>query len=175
VVREVQELDMGNFDATMRVNARGMALAVKHASQAMIGAGTRGSIVCTSSIGGVVGGATPVEYAASKHAVVGLARCAAAELGKHGIRVNCVSPAAVATPLTLRFFGEVYGNATSPEADLERYNDSVNVLRGHTLSAADVARAALFLASDDDSAFVSGHNLVVDGAITTTVSRPRRA
>jgi NAD(P)-dependent dehydrogenase (short-subunit alcohol dehydrogenase family) len=168
VVREVQDLDMANFDETMKVNARGMALAMKHASKAMIDTGGGGSIVCTSSIAGVVGGATPIEYTASKHAVVGLMRSAAAELGKRGIRVNCVSPAAVVTPLALRFFGDAFGNPTRPEAEIERYNDAVNVLRGHTLLAVDVARAVLFLASDD-SAFVSGHNLVVDGAITTTI------
>jgi NAD(P)-dependent dehydrogenase (short-subunit alcohol dehydrogenase family) len=170
VVREVHELDMANFDRTMAVNVRGMALAAKHASKAMIGAGTRGSIVCTASIAGVVGGATPIDYTVSKHAVVGLMRSAAAELGKHGIRINCVSPAVVVSPLTLEFFGDLAGHVrgAAAEKEIERYNDAMNVLRGHTLYPIDIAQAVLYLASDE-SAFVSGHNLVVDGGITTTI------
>ncbi|EEE60243.1 hypothetical protein OsJ_13249 [Oryza sativa Japonica Group] len=97
-------------------------------------------------------------YTASKHAVLGLVRAAAGELGRHGVRVNCVSPGGVATPLSCGLTG------MSPE-EMEAAAEPHNVLRGKVLKAADVAEAMLFLASDQ-AAFVSGHNLVVDGATT---------
>lgn len=100
----------------------------------------------------------PAAYTASKHAVLGLVRAAAGELGRHGVRVNCVSPGGVATPLSCGLTG------MSPE-EMEAAAEPHNVLRGKVLKAADVAEAMLFLASDQ-AAFVSGHNLVVDGATT---------
>ena len=165
--KSMQELNMGNFDMVMKVNVRGMALAVKHASRAMIDAKTKGVIICTASIASVTGGATPIEYATSKHAVLGLMRSATADLGKYGIRVNCISPSVVMTPLLLNFFGELSGDQVAAEHAVEAYNDSINVLRGHTLWPIDIARSVLYLASDE-AAFVSGLNLVVDGGITST-------
>jgi NAD(P)-dependent dehydrogenase (short-subunit alcohol dehydrogenase family) len=176
----IRSLDMARFDRVMGVNARGTALALKHASNAMIIGGNSepkkekekmggGSIVCTASIAGSRGGASQVQYTASKHAVLGLVRAAAAELGPLGIRVNSVSPSLVATPMTLKFFRELAAaRLSAAERELELYNESMNVLRGHTLRPIDVARAVLFLASDD-AAFVTGHDLVVDGGITATV------
>ncbi|GFQ05255.1 (-)-isopiperitenol/(-)-carveol dehydrogenase mitochondrial [Phtheirospermum japonicum] len=127
----------------MRVNARGMAVCVKQVSRKMIEMGTRGSIVCTGSVAAEIGGPDHTDYNMSKHAVLGLVRSASMQLGMHGIRINCVSPAAVLTPLARNLF-------TS--------------LKGVTLTAEHVAEAVLFLASDD-SAFVTGHNLVVDGGM----------
>ena len=167
--KSMQELNMGNFDMVMKVNVRGMALAVKHASRAMSDAKTKGVIICTASIASVTGGPTPIpiEYATSKHAVLGLMRSATADLGKYDIRVNCITPSVVMTPLLLNFFGELSGDHIAPEHAVEVYNDSINVLRGHTLWPIDIARSVLYLASDE-AAFVSGLNLVVDGGITST-------
>ena len=111
---------------------------------------------------GVGGGMGPHAYTASKHAVLGLVRAAAGELGRHGVRVNCVSPSGVATPMSCALMG------VGPE-EMEAMTCALNVLRGKVLRAEDVAEAALFLASDQ-AGFINGHNLVVDGA--TTVVNP---
>ena len=98
-------------------------------------------------------------YACAKRALVALTENAAAELGRHGIRVNCVSPAGVATPLTMRYMGleaEAFEQAMEAIANLK----GVGALR-----ADDVAAAVLFLASDD-ARYISGHNLFVDGGIS---------
>ncbi|XP_034694151.1 tropinone reductase-like 2 [Vitis riparia] len=93
-------------------------------------------------------------YAASKHAVVGLAKNLAAELGQHNIRVNCVSPYVVSTNI-----GQGLADFTPK---VEAILNEVGNLKGTVLKASDVASATLFLASDE-ATYVSGLNLVVDG------------
>ncbi|WVZ67169.1 hypothetical protein U9M48_016289 [Paspalum notatum var. saurae] len=129
----ILSLDAAEFERVLRVNALGAALGVKHAAGAMVAARRAGSIVSVGSVAGVMGGMGPHADTASKHALAGLTKNAACELGPHGIRVNCISP-------------------------LFRVEDEE--------VARDVAEAALFLASDE-SRYVSGHNLVVDGGVTT--------
>ena len=94
----------------------------------------------------------------SKHAVVGLVRSASKQLGEHGIRVNCVSPHGIATPMMCK--------ALEMEADeVEKVYEARTRLKG-VLRARHVADAVLFLASDQ-SAFVTGHDLSVDGGFST--------
>ena len=116
---EMQDLDMENFAHVMNVNVHGMALALKYASRVMIDLKTKGVIICTASTSGVIGGTTPIEYTTSKHAVVGLMRAATGNLGKYGIRVNCISPSLVATPSSLKFFEELTENHSNPEQRLK--------------------------------------------------------
>lgn len=156
----VTDMDLSDLDRVMAVNFRGAAACIKHAARAMVAAGTRGAIVCTGSVACVQGGYGPASYTASKHALLGLVRAAAGELGSHGVRVNVVSPGGVATPLSLAL---APGMAAE---ELEAMTEAMSPLRGKMLRAADVAEAALFLASDQ-AGYVSGHNLVVDGATTT--------
>ena len=163
----MQNLNIANFDKVMNVNIRGMVLAVKHASRVMIDTKTRGSIICTGSMSSVTCTITPIEYTISKHALLGLMKGAASDLGKFGIRVNCISPSVLITPLSLKWYRDIPGNNSIPEHEVQDFVNSTNVLSGHTFSALDVAQAALYLASDD-AAFVSGHNLLVDGGITVT-------
>lgn len=152
----VMDMDLAELDRVMAVNFRGAAACVKHAARAMASGG--GAIVCTASVASLQGGFGPASYTASKHALLGLVRAAAGELGRHGVRVNCVSPGGVATPLSCALMG------VGPR-ELEAMTVPHNVLQGKVLRAEDVAEAALFLASDQ-AAFISGHNLVVDGATT---------
>ncbi|KAL5080612.1 hypothetical protein RYX36_009033, partial [Vicia faba] len=95
----VMELDMSQLDHLFAINVRGMALCVKHAACAMVEGHMRGSIVYMGSIHGREGGTRSTDYTMSKHAVLGLLCAANVQPTTHGIRVNCVSPNGLATPL----------------------------------------------------------------------------
>ena len=151
----VLELDFSEFDKLFATNVRGMALCVKHAARVMVEKRVRGSIICTGSVTARQGRNKNTDYCMSKHAVLGLVRSASVQLGAHGIRVNCVSPSAVATPMACTALGM---DAEQVEKTFEPYTS----LKGGVLKMEHVANAVLFLASDD-SGFVNGLDLNVDG------------
>lgn len=155
--QSVHELDMSQLDTLFAVNVRGMAACVKHAARAMMERRVKGSIVCTASVAGSHGGLRGTDYSMSKHAVLGLMRSASVQLAEHGIRVNSVSPNGLATPLTCKWLG-------MSEEEVQEVYSKYARLQGVVLTPKHVADAVLFLVSDD-SAFVTGLDLRVDGGL----------
>ncbi|KAI6682975.1 hypothetical protein NL676_028888 [Syzygium grande] len=120
----------------------------------MFAGAIKGSIICMASAAASTGNETYIDYTMSKHAVLGLVRSASKQLGAYSIRVNCVSPGAVATTLLCRVSGV-------SQEEGERIYESTSSLKG-VLKAKHVADAVAFLASEE-AEFINGHNLAVDG------------
>uniref|UniRef100_A0A0D6QSC1 Uncharacterized protein n=1 Tax=Araucaria cunninghamii TaxID=56994 RepID=A0A0D6QSC1_ARACU len=164
----IAEYPMEQFEHVIDVDVKGIMHGMKHAARVMIPSG-RGSIISTASIAGIIGGISPYTYTTAKHAVIGLTKNCAAELGKYGIRVNAISPYGVATPLTVQVLitGEYSPGPISKEdeAKVEALFNNISNLKGVTLKAHDIAESALYLAGED-AKYVSGHNLVVDGGFS---------
>jgi NAD(P)-dependent dehydrogenase (short-subunit alcohol dehydrogenase family) len=158
----IAEVPVDGFDETLGVLLRGVFLGMKHAAPVMKRQGG-GSIISTASVAGLRTGLGPHVYSAAKAAVIHLTRSVAMELGEHNIRVNCICPGGIATPI----FGK--GLGLSPERAEEIVPQMKGVLENlQPIKRAgvpdDIAQAALWLASDD-STFVNGHALVVDGGL----------
>ncbi|CAN1855765.1 Secoisolariciresinol dehydrogenase (Fragment) [Linum perenne] len=147
----IVDLDLDAFDKVMSINVKGVMAGVKHAARVMIPRKNGGSILCTGSVTGIMGGMAQHTYSISKAAVISIVKSAASELCQHGVRVNGISPFVVPTGLRERLLEMVHG---------------LGCLKGGRCEPSDVANAALFLASDD-AKYVTGHNLVVDGGFTS--------
>jgi NAD(P)-dependent dehydrogenase (short-subunit alcohol dehydrogenase family) len=160
----IEETDGEGLERTMGVLFSGVVFGMKHAAPIMKRQGS-GSIISTASVAAVQAGLGPHIYSAAKAAVVHLTRSVAVELAASGIRVNCICPGGIATPI----FGRQIGLSDQGTADslpvLEEALARMHPIR-RSGQPQDIAQAALWLASDASS-FVCGHALVVDGGATS--------
>ncbi|MCY3561239.1 MAG: SDR family oxidoreductase [bacterium] len=146
---------------TVDVLLGGVFYGMKHAARAMKPRRC-GSIISMASTAGVIGGLGPHAYAAAKHAVVGLTKNVGAELCRFGIRVNCIAPHSMATPMVAMAHLGDPDDIDVVTAELTQKSP----LAGRPGLATDVANAALWLASDE-SGYTNGHCLTTDAGVTT--------
>jgi len=153
----VHTLPSDEWDRIVDTNLKGTFLVCKHAIARMFDQRS-GSVINIASIEGIEGTEGGSAYNASKGGVVLLTKNLAIDYGRKNIRVNCICPGFIDTPMTASVFG-----GPGMEEYLERFRDAHQL--GRVGKPEEIASAALFLASEDAS-FVSGHALVVDGGFT---------
>lgn len=151
------EYDEAVFDAVMAVNVKGVFLGLRHVLPVMLKQGS-GAVVNTASVAGLLGSPGMPAYVASKHAVMGLTKVAAGEVGPAGIRVNAVCPGPIDTRMVRDIAKQVSPN--NPDDVALRYAGSIPLRRYGT--AEEVANVVLFLCSDL-AGNVTGAQYVVDG------------
>lgn len=156
VVGPVWDLQVEEWDYTFDVLVKGVFLGIKHAAKVMRRQGDGGVIINTASVAGLSGGCGPLSYSAAKAAVVNLTKAAAVQLAPDRIRVNAICPGFILTGLT-------HTKHESLEEAGKRM-DSTQPFPDHG-TGEDIAGTALFLATED-SRFVNGEAIVVDGALT---------
>ena len=144
------------WDKTFAILLKAVFFGIKHSAAPMRAAGG-GSIISTASIAGLSGSFRLHAYSASKAAVINLTRTAAIELGKDKIRVNCICPGVISTPL-------VHGGIPGGKEVLDPMLGKAQPLQ-RAGQAEDIANMAMFLASDEAN-WVTGAAMVVDGGFT---------
>jgi NAD(P)-dependent dehydrogenase (short-subunit alcohol dehydrogenase family) len=152
---ELVDVTEEDYEAVIDLNVRAALFVAKTVAKNLIAAGLPGSIIHMSSQMGHVGGLKRSVYCASKHAVEGMCKAMAWELGPHGIRVNTICPTFVETPMTRPFLADA--------AFMQQIVQ--NIALGRIGQPQDVMGAAVFLASDA-AALITGSALMVDGGWT---------
>ena len=160
----ISEQTSADWAEILRINLIGPFLAIKHAAPLMRERG--GSIVCTASVAGLRSGAGGAAYSASKAGVINLVQTAAQQLSGTGVRVNAICPGLIETGMTR----PIYDMARSSGQE-DRIGELNPLKRGGLPE--EIARAALFLASDESS-YVNGAALVVDGGLSSSHPTSRR-
>jgi NAD(P)-dependent dehydrogenase (short-subunit alcohol dehydrogenase family) len=149
------------WDTTLAVNVKGVAFGCKYGIPAMIASGG-GSIINVASFVAWVGAATSqTAYTSSKGAVLAMTREIAVEYARQGIRCNALCPGPIETPLLMQLLSD----------EEKRHRRLVHIPMGRLGRAEELAKAALFLASDDSS-YMTGASLIVDGGLTAAYVTP---
>lgn len=160
----IDELTSEGFERTLRLVTGSVLAGHKYAARQFDKQGTGGAIVSTASVASLQGSWAPAAYTIAKHAVMGIVRAATSELAQRGIRSNAIAPGSIMTPGSARVLG----------VPPDRVGDFLEYMEWRTAGlqpvprggrASDIAKAALFLASDD-SEWISGILLPVDGGAT---------
>jgi NAD(P)-dependent dehydrogenase (short-subunit alcohol dehydrogenase family) len=155
----LQEQTPEHWLQVLQINLIGTFLAVKHAARIMTSQG-RGSIVCTASVAGLRSGAGGSPYSASKAGVISLVQTTAWQLYGTGVRINAICPGLIETGMTQSIFDQARARGTTGRIG------QLNALR-RAGAPAEIARMALFLASDESS-YVNGQALAVDGGLSSS-------
>ncbi|HXR88931.1 MAG TPA: glucose 1-dehydrogenase [Steroidobacteraceae bacterium] len=154
-VAPIADVDEGEWQRILAINLTGVFLSMKYEIPAMKRTGG-GKIINTASVGGVIGTAGITAYCATKHGVVGLTKSAALDHIKDGVRINAICPGGTLTPMLTEWF--------KADPELARAKVAETPI-GRMAEPSEIARAVLFLASDESS-FMVGHALVADGGLT---------
>ena len=158
----ILDTDEDAWQRVQDVNTKGVYLCCKYGIPHLLESGG-GSVINVASFVALIGAATSqISYTASKGAVLAMSRELAVEFARRGVRVNALCPGPVETPLLMRLFSE------NPDAAERRL---VHLPMGRFARAEEIARAALFLASDDSS-YVTGSTFLVDGGLTAAYVTP---
>jgi NAD(P)-dependent dehydrogenase (short-subunit alcohol dehydrogenase family) len=156
------EYDVDEFDKVLRVNLRGMFLGLRFVLPHMVAAG-KGAVVNTASIGSERGLAGACAYNAAKHGAVGLTRTAASEVAQKGVRVNCVMPGVIETPLLVGMLEQMFDDVA---AGMKKLGEVATLNRvGQPREVGDVVS---FLLSDEAS-YVNGAKWEIDGGALATI------
>ncbi len=162
----IASISAADFDLTFDVLLKGVFFGMKHAAPVMVAQGS-GSIISTASVAGLNTGSAPHLYNVAKAGVIQLTKSVANELAEASVRVNCICPGFIATPLAA---GRPisYGGRDAAEARVQKMREGTDDAQPmHRVGEAiDIANAALFLASDE-SEWITGIDLVVDGGYRT--------
>ena len=162
VLSPTHEYPIDEFDKIIRVNLRSMFLGLRYVLPHMVAAG-KGAVFNTASIGSERGLAGACAYNAAKHAAVGLTRTAASEVAQKGVRVNCVMPGVIETPLLVGMLEQMFD---SVEAGMEKLGQVATLNRvGQPREVGDVVS---FLLSDEAS-YVNGAKWEIDGGALATI------
>jgi NAD(P)-dependent dehydrogenase (short-subunit alcohol dehydrogenase family) len=160
----IEAIEVDTFDAAFASLVRSVMLGMKHVAPLLVAQGS-GSIINNGSVAGLRAGYSSITYSAMKAAVIQMSKCVAMQLGEKNVRVNSISPGAIATG--------IFGKAAGMSA--ERAERTSATVKGAFAGAQpipraglpdDIAHAAVFLASDESS-FVNGQDLVIDGGMIT--------
>lgn len=166
VLKPALELTAAEFERTGRINLDGSFHTVTAFARRLVDEGQPGSVIVTSSLFGLRGGAGNTAYSASKFGLIGLVQSAAAELAPSGIRVNAVCPGQISSEMLDALF-ETRAQERGTSADEERDRFAARIPMGRLGTAAEVADVYTFLASDL-SRYVTGQAVVVDGGWSVT-------
>ena len=157
------EYDVDEFDKIIRVNLRSMFLGLRYVLPHMVAAG-KGAVVNTASIGSERGLAGACAYNAAKHGAVGLTRTAASEVAQKGVRVNCVMPGVIETPLLVGMLEQMFDGDV--QAGMDKLGQVATLNRvGKPREVGDVVS---FLLSDEAS-YVNGAKWEIDGGALATI------